>query len=143
MTDNQNICRKLTWLMTGVLLCSQAPVIKAGDEDLSPSAYQLFDPETGYMVKVTPPPKQHTPGTPAGNTPGVVNAVSPAVAGPADNASATLTATTPADSNISPGDTVAGYPAYLALLGVLVVAGIGLLIAVNHKRKPDSEELSG
>ena len=133
--------------MTGVLLCSQAPVINAGDEDLSPSPYQQFDPETGYMIKVTPPPKQHIPGTPAGtpagNTPGIVNAVSPVGAGPADNASAAATATTPVDSKISPGDTVAGHPAYLALLGVLAVAGIGLLIAVNRKRKPDSEELSG
>ncbi len=132
MTDKKNIGRKLTWLMTGVLLCSQAAVIKAGDEDISPSPYQQFDLETGYMIKVTPPPKQHTPGTPAG-----------APASPADNASATLTATTPVDSEISLGDTVAGHPAYLALLGVLVVAGIGFLIAVNRKRKPDSEELSG
>ena len=26
----------------------------AGDEDMSPSAYHVFDPETGYMVTVDP-----------------------------------------------------------------------------------------
>lgn len=25
-----------------------------GDEDISPSAYQIFDPETGYMIPVDP-----------------------------------------------------------------------------------------
>lgn len=27
---------------------------QAGDEDMSPSAYHVFDPETGYMVTVDP-----------------------------------------------------------------------------------------
>ena len=26
----------------------------AGDEDMSPSAYHVFDPETGYMITVDP-----------------------------------------------------------------------------------------
>ena len=29
-------------------------VVRAGDEDMSPSAYHVFDPETGYMVTVDP-----------------------------------------------------------------------------------------
>lgn len=28
--------------------------VHAGDEDMSPSAYHVFDPETGYMVTVDP-----------------------------------------------------------------------------------------
>ena len=27
-------------------------IVHAGDEDMSPSAYHVFDPETGYMVTV-------------------------------------------------------------------------------------------
>jgi hypothetical protein len=33
-----------------VLLVS--PAIFAGDEDMSPNAYHIFDPETGYMITV-------------------------------------------------------------------------------------------
>jgi len=28
--------------------------LNAGDEDMSPSAYHVFDPETGYMITVDP-----------------------------------------------------------------------------------------
>ena len=31
-----------------------APALFAGDEDMSPSAYHVFDPETGYMMTVDP-----------------------------------------------------------------------------------------
>ncbi|NNC78083.1 MAG: hypothetical protein HKN77_08990 [Woeseiaceae bacterium] len=32
----------------------QAPLLFAGDEDMSPNAYHVFDPETGYMMTVDP-----------------------------------------------------------------------------------------
>ena len=31
-----------------------ASSVHAGDEDMSPSAYHVFDPETGYMITVDP-----------------------------------------------------------------------------------------
>ena len=34
---------------------------QAGDEDMNPSMYQIFDPETGYMIPVEKPPG-HTTG---------------------------------------------------------------------------------
>ena len=38
----------------GVLLLALSSTLNAGDEDMSPSAYHVFDPETGYMVTVDP-----------------------------------------------------------------------------------------
>lgn len=32
----------------------RAPLLFAGDEDMSPNAYHVFDPETGYMMTVEP-----------------------------------------------------------------------------------------
>ena len=32
----------------------RAPLLIAGDEDMSPNAYHVFDPETGYMMTVDP-----------------------------------------------------------------------------------------
>jgi len=48
------------------LLClaalSVAPGIHAGDEDMSPSAYHVFDPETGYMMTVDPMAEEQLQG---------------------------------------------------------------------------------
>jgi hypothetical protein len=38
----------------GLLLLTFWTTLNAGDEDMSPSAYHVFDPETGYMVTVDP-----------------------------------------------------------------------------------------
>jgi hypothetical protein len=38
----------LLWLMAVLI----APATFAGDEDMSPNAYHIFDPETGYMITV-------------------------------------------------------------------------------------------
>jgi hypothetical protein len=50
------------------LLCLTAilitPKLYAGDEDMSPSVYQQFDPVTGYMITVESPPaasQNHAP----------------------------------------------------------------------------------
>jgi len=46
-------------LSTGLLLLTAlviSPCLYAGDEDMSPNAYHIFDPETGYMVTVESQP---------------------------------------------------------------------------------------
>lgn len=48
-----------------LLLCCLAGAAQAGDEDMNPSIYQRFDPETGYMVPIDPPPQHNTPTTKA------------------------------------------------------------------------------
>ncbi len=41
----------------------------AGDEDMNPTAYQVFDPVTGYMIPADQlPPQEHTPVTTADST---------------------------------------------------------------------------
>lgn len=37
-----------------LLMLMQILPVMAGDEDMSPSVYQIFDPETGYMIPVDP-----------------------------------------------------------------------------------------
>lgn len=57
------------------LLCAQA--VLAGDEDISPNAYQQFDPVTGFMITVDPdaenqqghPPADAGTADAAANTP--------------------------------------------------------------------------
>lgn len=38
-------------MLTAILI---TPALHAGDEDMSPNAYHIFDPVTGYMVTVEP-----------------------------------------------------------------------------------------
>ena len=38
------------WLFTSCLMAT----VYAGDEDMNPTAYQRFDPETGFMVPIQP-----------------------------------------------------------------------------------------
>ena len=40
------------WLAIAAVLTTGSPAL-AGDEDLSPNAYQEFDPVTGFMVTAT------------------------------------------------------------------------------------------
>jgi len=55
------ICAGLLFL-TALLVTS---TLHAGDEDMSPSAYHVFDPETGYMMTVDPlAEEQLDPATP-------------------------------------------------------------------------------
>ena len=55
MTIPGNI-RSNSKIALAVSFCAllQAPLLFAGDEDMSPNAYHVFDPETGYMVTVDP-----------------------------------------------------------------------------------------
>jgi len=45
--------RKRNYILLPLLL-GLATTLNAGDEDMSPSAYHVFDPETGYMITVDP-----------------------------------------------------------------------------------------
>ena len=45
-------------LSTTVSLLMIATPAQAGDEEFNPSAYQIFDPTTGYFIDVEPPPDQ-------------------------------------------------------------------------------------
>lgn len=49
----RKICLSLLCL-TAVFM---APASFAGDEDMSPNAYHIFDPETGYMITVESVPE--------------------------------------------------------------------------------------
>jgi cobalamin biosynthesis Mg chelatase CobN len=49
------------YIIRTIIFCNTINVY-AGDEDLNPTAYQRFDPETGFMVTIdSPPSSQHTP----------------------------------------------------------------------------------
>ena len=41
-------------ILLSLVLMFAAGSLYAGDEDMSPSAYHVFDPETGFMVTVDP-----------------------------------------------------------------------------------------
>lgn len=66
--------------MLALTLLLLAPALYAGDEDMSPSAYQIFDPETGFTITVEPDPtlQDHGPGV---ETPSVALANTDNVAG--------------------------------------------------------------
>lgn len=53
-----NAKRSLAACMAGLLLVGLLSTAGAGDEDISPNAYQEFDPVTGYMITVDPDAEQ-------------------------------------------------------------------------------------
>ncbi|MDH3350845.1 MAG: hypothetical protein OEM51_04815 [Gammaproteobacteria bacterium] len=54
------ICASLLFLTA----LSVTSTLHAGDEDMSPSAYHVFDPETGYMMTVDPLAEEQPDPTP-------------------------------------------------------------------------------
>jgi len=48
------LIRGLIKCMIGLMLYISMSVLNAGDEDMNPTAYQRFDPETGFMVPIQP-----------------------------------------------------------------------------------------
>ena len=51
-------------ILLPLVLMFWAVTLHAGDEDMSPSAYHVFDPETGYMVTIDPlDEEQQVPAT--------------------------------------------------------------------------------
>ena len=51
-------------LLSLVLIFWAAVVVYAGDEDMSPSAYHVFDPATGFMMTVDPMDEEQQVVTP-------------------------------------------------------------------------------
>jgi LPXTG-motif cell wall-anchored protein len=105
---------------------------RAGDEEFNPSAYQIFDPTTGYFIDVEPPPDQQA--TAATQTHAAT------VADPASAANQTgqqpSTTNTPVDATLQtatvpPATAESSHLPLLIGAGVLVLAGI----VVVRKRK--------
>lgn len=70
--------RMAVWCLLALLPLAAA---RAGDEEMNPSVYQIFDPETGYFIDVEPPPDaQQSTNSQQSTTP------APADPQPADNA---------------------------------------------------------
>lgn len=63
MTSSRTGILRLT--TSAALLVLLAVAARAGDEDISPSPYQEFDPVTGYMVTVDPAENQQQGHGPA------------------------------------------------------------------------------
>jgi hypothetical protein len=88
----------------------------AGDEEFNPSAYQIFDPVTGYFINVDPPPddQQASQQTPAASIDSQVSASADSivpespVAGPAAPDEA---------SGLNPAILTAGLVAFVLVVG--------------------------
>lgn len=58
---------KVVICVSSLLTFVLASPLFAGDEDMSPSAYHVFDPETGYMMTVDPLAEEQPPAAAADN----------------------------------------------------------------------------
>lgn len=104
-------------------------LVMAGDEDMNPSVYQKFDPETGFMVPVNVNPTgQHSKhgSTPAQTPPAVTDGSSKPVSTPAQTPSVA------SDINNTPVTVQAGSNDHSilwagGLLGLILIGGYVLL----------------
>ena len=101
------------------------PPAFAGDEDMNPTAYSVFDPVTGYMIPVEdPPPQQHTQ----------VNATTQA---PTDTATPTPQTTVDSQAMTSPNtiaDDAKQSPMWMYLIAAALILG-GFAAWVRNKGK--------
>jgi hypothetical protein len=51
-------------ILLSLVLAFWAAALYAGDEDMSPSAYHVFDPETGFMMTVDPTDEEQLDAAP-------------------------------------------------------------------------------
>ena len=110
--NERSVCLFLLACMASVLLDGAAV---AGDEDISPSAYQVFDPETGFMI-----PADQLPAAQQGH----------AVAG-GHAASDVMQGNEPGKSSARPN--------YLLASTGLAIAGIvAWLLRSRYRRRPAS-----
>lgn len=58
------------WYLLALLPLAAA---RAGDEEINPSVYQVFDPETGYFIDVEPPPDAQQSAGSQTHTPAAAN----------------------------------------------------------------------
>ncbi len=60
-----------------LLLTLLTATLYAGDEDMSPSAYHVFDPVTGYMITVDPLAEEQQDSAAPGDLPPEVDTTAP------------------------------------------------------------------
>ncbi|MFQ5982230.1 MAG: hypothetical protein ACE5KS_02535 [Woeseiaceae bacterium] len=58
-----NVCGTAVIGLMSLVLTVWTATLYAGDEDMSPSAYHVFDPETGYMITVDPEAEEQSMAT--------------------------------------------------------------------------------
>ncbi|MGY8814730.1 MAG: hypothetical protein ACKVHQ_08425 [Gammaproteobacteria bacterium] len=104
-------------VLLSILLTGISSGVYAGDEDMNPTAYSRFDPETGFMVAVDPnetTQQDHTPATDI-------------TSAPAEPVIASQPIEEPTQS----------FPLWtLVIAGVL---GLGMIVLMIKKRKPNQE----
>jgi LPXTG-motif cell wall-anchored protein len=110
-------------LSTALSFLMIASPAQAGDEEFNPSAYQIFDPTTGYFIDVEPPPDEQAA---AGTQNHAASTTDPASitnqAGQQAAVSESVAAT--AESGTAPPNTTS------ANLPLLIGAGLLILLAV-------------
>ena len=122
--------RMLLSVMLSTLLITTTAM--AGDEEFNPSAYQIFDPATGYFIDVEPPPDQQA----AAGTQNHAATVADAASAANPTAQQPSTTNTPVDAtlqnaSVPPATAESSHLPLLIGAGVLVLAGIVVL----RKRK--------
>lgn len=97
----------------------------AGDEEINPSVYQVFDPETGFFIDVEPPPDAQpaaTTHTPSASTPPAAAAgtepQTPAASAPVAAAPQTSAASTQPAGGLDPMVLAGGAVIVVALAGL-------------------------
>lgn len=125
----RNIIRGFILLMT-VLTGSIAVPVSAGDEDMNPTAYQQFDPVTGYMIPIENPPQ---------NQQGHNSATSTQASGEQQQAAAESITGAPAESTTAstsaPTSSSPSFWVYL-LAAIVIIGGLAAWIRRGTRSQP-------
>lgn len=92
--------------------------VNAGDEDMNPTIYSRFDPETGFMIPNDPPPSSQQAHT---ATPGVI----------AESSQQDSFAPPQAD------ETAQAYPLWVPVIAGFI--GLVVIITLVKKRRPTAD----
>lgn len=113
MQSNTIIARNIAASLLAVIAVLLAPELRAGDEDMSPSAYHVFDPETGYMMTIDPMAEEQ-----------IVDA--------GDDATAETTASAAAETSDGKADRLAKARQWSYLAALILIIG-GLIVWIRKK----------
>jgi len=119
----------LSWnslLFFSLVLIFQVIPVHAGDEEFNPSAYQIFDPVTGYFIDVEQPPDDQQAATRSGHA---ASTDSPGVQDPAIAASITPTQQ---NTDTSP-DVESNTGTLMLAAGLLLVILAGVFAFIKRK----------
>ncbi len=110
-------------------LCYVSPVV-AGDEDMNPSVYQKFDPETGFMVpvNVNPTGQHNKHGTTTAQTTPTATDVNSKPGSTTAQTLPTATDINNAPVTVQPGSNDHSMLLVGGLLGLILVGGSILLL---------------